>query len=73
MVDRDGFTKPILQIVIEEALDSGIEQVCIVGQPGAEKDFLAHFRPIPPELQDRFQGMAVVTQAGGDCRTPQFR
>ena len=55
LVDRDGFTKPVLQIVVEEALDSGIEQVCIVGQPGAEKDLRGHFRPIPAELADRFR------------------
>jgi len=55
LVDRDGFTKPVLQIAVEEALDSGVEQVCIVGRPGAQKDLLAHFKPISPELQDKFR------------------
>ncbi len=33
-VDRDGRTKPVLQIIAEEAIDSGIEQVCVVAAPG---------------------------------------
>ena len=27
LVDRDGLTKPVLQIIAEEALDSGIEEI----------------------------------------------
>ncbi|NDK15243.1 MAG: nucleotidyl transferase, partial [Armatimonadetes bacterium] len=30
LVDRDGITKPAIQIIAEEALDSGIEEICIV-------------------------------------------
>ena len=34
VVDRDGLTKPVLQIIAEEALESGIEEICfVVGQP----------------------------------------
>ena len=34
--DRDGLAKPVIQIIAEEALDSGIEEVCIVCAPGDE-------------------------------------
>ena len=30
LVDVDGFTKPTLQIIVEEVLASGIEELCIV-------------------------------------------
>ena len=32
IVDTDGITKPIIQIIIEEAIASGIEEVCLVTQ-----------------------------------------
>ena len=31
IVDRDGLTKPVLQIIAEEAIESGIEEICVVG------------------------------------------
>ncbi|HOX85417.1 MAG TPA: sugar phosphate nucleotidyltransferase [bacterium] len=43
LVDRDGITKPTIQIIAEQALQSGIEQICIVVQPGGEKQFRSHF------------------------------
>ena len=36
LVDRDGLTKPVLQIIAEEALESGIEEICFVSAPGDE-------------------------------------
>ena len=39
LIDRDGTEKSVLQIVIEEALRGGIEDVCIVVQPGDEKAY----------------------------------
>jgi UTP--glucose-1-phosphate uridylyltransferase len=34
LVDRDGVTKTALAIIVEEALDSGAEEVCVVVHPG---------------------------------------
>jgi UTP--glucose-1-phosphate uridylyltransferase len=34
LVDRDGITKPVLQIIIEEALHAGIEEIGVVVAPG---------------------------------------
>lgn len=47
MNDRDGLVKPVIQIIIEEALESGIEEVCIVCAPGDEgryRDQLSRLR-----------------------------
>src|SRR5262245_41442303 len=44
LVDRDGLTKPIIQIIGEEAIESGIEQVCIVTGPGEEKLYREYFK-----------------------------
>jgi len=34
LVDRDGKTKTALAIIVEEALDSGTEEICVVVHPG---------------------------------------
>lgn len=52
----DGFSKPIIQIVVEEALAGGVEEVCIVCQPGAEEEFRRYFCAMPQELRPRFAG-----------------
>lgn len=44
LVDRDGLTKPLIQLVVEEAVESGAEEVCIVTQPGDERIYRDYFR-----------------------------
>jgi UTP--glucose-1-phosphate uridylyltransferase len=56
LVDRDGVTKPTLQIVAEEALDSGIEEICIVTGPGDEENYRKHFQGLSDDLLPAFKG-----------------
>jgi UTP--glucose-1-phosphate uridylyltransferase len=56
LVDRDGLTKPVIQIIAEEALDSGIEQICIVTQPGEERVYRDYFRRMSDEMAKGFRG-----------------
>ena len=44
LVDRDGLTKPVLQIIAEEAIESGIEEICVVCAPGDEAVYRQQFR-----------------------------
>ncbi len=44
LVDRDGMSKPTIQIIVEEALSAGIEEIAIIVQPGEELQFKNHFR-----------------------------
>jgi UTP--glucose-1-phosphate uridylyltransferase len=39
LVDRDGTTKPVLQLILEEAFASGIEQACVVTGPGEDAPY----------------------------------
>lgn len=39
LIDRDGLAKPVIQIIAEEALDSGIESICVVCAPGDESQY----------------------------------
>ncbi len=51
LVDRDGVTKPVLQIIAEEAISSGIEEICVVCAPGDEIVYRDHFRNFTANVQ----------------------
>jgi len=57
VVDRDGLTKPVLQIIAEEALESGIEEICVVSAPGDEAVYRGHFRNYAANLRSAFKGV----------------
>jgi UTP--glucose-1-phosphate uridylyltransferase len=56
LVDRDGLTKPVLQIIVEEALESGIEEICVVVAPGDEEVYRRLFRSYAANLRAGFKG-----------------
>src|SRR5690349_24869429 len=56
MVDRDGLTKPVIQIIGEEAIESGIEEICIVTSPGDEKLYRDYFRRMDESTAKAFRG-----------------
>ena len=43
MVDRDGIAKPAILLIVEEALDAGIEEVVIIVQEDDLEDFRSFF------------------------------
>jgi UTP--glucose-1-phosphate uridylyltransferase len=56
LVDRDGLTKPVIQIIGEEAIDSGIEQICIITAPGEEHIYRDYFKRLDNEMVKAFRG-----------------
>ena len=56
LMDRDGICKPAIQIIIEEALESGIEEVCLVVNPQNRMQIEAHFEALTPEQIRLFKG-----------------
>ncbi len=56
LVDRDGLTKPVIQIIGEEAIDSGIEQICIITQPGEERLYREYFKRLDDDMVKSFRG-----------------
>jgi len=46
IVDVDGINKPIIQIIAEEAIHSGIEEICIVCAPGDEERYIDSFQSL---------------------------
>ncbi len=57
VVDRDGLTKPVLQIIAEEAMESGIEEIGVVSAPGDEAYYRRHFRQYAENLRAAFRGV----------------
>jgi UTP--glucose-1-phosphate uridylyltransferase len=57
LVDCDGLTKPLLQIIAEEAQDSGIERICVVSAPGDEVVYRRHFRSYAENLRSAYKGV----------------
>jgi UTP--glucose-1-phosphate uridylyltransferase len=56
LVDRDGLTKPVIQIIGEEAIDSGIEEICIITQPGEEPHYRDYFKRLDDNMVKTFRG-----------------
>ena len=56
LVDRDGLTKPVVQIIGEEAIESGIEEICIITQPGETDLYREYFRRLDDHSAKSFRG-----------------
>ena len=56
LVDRDGLNKPVIQIIAEEALDSGIEEICVVCAPGDEAQYRERFELLRRNLIETYGG-----------------
>lgn len=52
LLDRDGLAKPVIQIIAEEALESGIEEIVVVCAPGDENDYRKQFQELRDNLMD---------------------
>ena len=64
VVDRDGLAKPIIQLIVEEAIDAGIEEVCIVVAPGGDEVFRSYFSAPDETLQQALAGKVTASAAG---------
>lgn len=55
LVDRDGIAKPTIQIIVEECLASGIEDICIVVAKGEAGPFHRHFSRLDEQERKTFR------------------
>jgi len=51
VIDRQGRAKPAIMVIVEEALNAGIEEVCIVVQP-RDKPIFEEFFWSPPPIEN---------------------
>lgn len=54
IADLDGVHKPVLQIIAEEAFNSGIEEICIICAPGDEARYQLAFQTLRSNLLEAF-------------------
>jgi UTP--glucose-1-phosphate uridylyltransferase len=64
LVDTDGLTKPTIQIIIEDCLASGIEEVCIVVERNGQGPFREHFRGLSDDERRVFASKPWAVAAG---------
>lgn len=64
VIDEDGIAKPVILAIVEEAVRSGIEEVCIIVQKGDESLFgefftspisSEHYNKLPPQYRDYYE------------------
>ena len=59
LVDIDGYAKPTLQIIVEELLASGIEEICVIVNPTNAEPIQRHFQGLTEaEKRGQFAGKA---------------
>lgn len=64
LIDRDGLAKPTIQIIVEECVGAGIEEVCIVVERGGSAPFREHFRAFTPDEERTFASKPALLAAG---------
>ena len=55
VVDLDGIAKPTIQIIAEQAVQAGIEEICIVVNPGEGEQLRRHFKGLGPDEKEGFR------------------
>jgi len=54
IIDTNGMAKPLIQVIIEEAVESGIDEICLVVREDEKPAFIKYFdEPVPPEMEKR--------------------
>ena len=54
LVDRDGITKPVIQIIAEQVVRAGIDEIAIIVNPGEERQFKSHFKSLSENEKSSF-------------------
>ncbi len=57
LMDRDGVAKPLLQLIAEEAMESGIEELCVICAPGDEAQYHSRFLALRENLLQAYKGV----------------
>ncbi len=66
VVDDDGIIKPIIQFNVEEAVRSGIGDICIIVQPGSEDVFRSYFSAADERLRKAITGKPELEKVFDD-------
>jgi UTP--glucose-1-phosphate uridylyltransferase len=73
LVDCDGIAKPTIQIIVEECLQSGIEDICIVVAKDGAEPFKRHFSRLNEEERRVFRNKEWALAQADALRRMQER
>jgi len=73
LVDRDGIAKPTIQIIVEECLESGVEDICIVVAKGEAGPFQRHFSRLSDDERRAFRNKEWALAQADALRRMQER
>jgi len=71
VITPDGIAKPVIQVIVEEALSAGVEQVALIVQPEDEARFRAYFqtdaradtlRKLPQALREEAERLNKISK-----------
>jgi UTP--glucose-1-phosphate uridylyltransferase len=66
LIDTDGYAKPTLQIIAQECVDSGIEEICIIANPTNIDAVKAHFSAPTEEERTSLAGKEWALKLADD-------
>ena len=69
LVDVDGYAKPTVQILVEELLASGVEEVCIIANTANIEPMRCHFQGLPTAPSAGKEWMTPLSDALADMAT----
>ncbi len=70
IVDHDGVAKPVIQMIVEEAIESGIQEICIVVAPEDKDMFHTFFcGDMPKDLLARIRRIDAASAAFDNLRS----
>ena len=53
LLDKDGLLKPALMILLEQLIDAGVEEICLIIGEDEEEEFESFFRPLADEFLEK--------------------
>jgi len=68
IIDIDGINKPIIQIIVEEALKSGIEEICVVCAPGDAERYVESFQVLQSTLLKAYKNSDWAQQQAASIK-----
>jgi UTP-glucose-1-phosphate uridylyltransferase/mevalonate kinase len=56
VIDSDGFAKPVLLVILNELIKAGLEEICLVIQPGEDHLYLSLFQSLAEGQSGKLSG-----------------
>ena len=56
VIDTDGYAKPVLLIILDELVEAGIDEICLIIKPGEQDLYLSLFNKLGESQQGKLPG-----------------